>query len=124
MTRDPTPRGAGTVFVRWLFFLNAAIWAALAVVSLARMKDSGAIPLWAALVIAVLMFGNAAAMLASGMLIGRRRKLFYYPALLLLLVNILLTFTDQFGALDLATLLIDLVLLALLLIGRKQFAAR
>jgi len=43
----------------------------------------------------------------------------FYVALAVLLVNIVLTFTDQFGLFDLLTLLLDLIILALLLAGRQ-----
>ncbi|MBP6470897.1 MAG: hypothetical protein KBE23_14785 [Chloroflexi bacterium] len=45
----------------------------------------------------------------------------FYVALAVLLVNIVLTVTDQFGLFDLLTLLLDLIILALLLAGRRQF---
>ena len=67
------------------------------------------------------MAANAAAMLAAGIVIGRKKQQYYYFALALLTVNIILTFTDQFGFLDLVTLLIDLALILFLLIAKKDF---
>lgn len=104
-----------------LFGLNAAIWLVLGVTSLYRMGGSGDISQTTALIIAVLMFGNAAGMLLVGFGIARRIKLFFYLALALLGVNVLLTFTDEFGVLDLITLVIDLVLVGLLIINRLTF---
>jgi hypothetical protein len=46
--------------------------------------------------------------------IGTTQKRFFYLAFLVLAINILLTVTDQFGILDLATLVIDVILLGLL----------
>jgi len=93
-----------------LFFLNAAIWLALGIISLVRMvNDSPSQPV-IFLVIGILMFGNAAAMLLSGILIGKGRRRWFYLAAAILAVNILLTFTDQVGLLDWITLAIDLVL--------------
>jgi len=67
------------------------------------------------------MIANAAAMLAAGLLIHRRNAALYFTALLILVVNILLTFTDQFGLIDFITLLVDLILVLILLSARKEF---
>lgn len=72
------------------------------------------------LVVSLLMIGNAGAMLAAGIGIGRRRRLNYGFAFLVLAVNIVLTLTDQFGLLDVVTLVIDLILLGLLIGLMKQ----
>ena len=108
---------------RWaqgLFFLNAAIWLVFGVVSVVRIAGNGGQGA-TAVVVAVLMFGNAGAMALSGALLGKRRRLFYLFALAVLAVNIVLTFTDQVGALDWITFAIDLVLLGILLGWRKAF---
>ena len=113
----------GMKAMRWaqgLFFLNAAIWLVLAIVTVVRFVGSAGQGV-TAVVVAVLMFGNAGAMALSGALLGQRRLLFYLFALAVLAVNIVLTFTDQVGALDWITFAIDLVLLGILLGWRKQF---
>jgi hypothetical protein len=109
--------------MRWaqgLFFLNAAIWLALGVMSLSRLggNEGGVVT---APVVAILMFGNAGAMALSGALLTRRRLLFNLFALAVLAVNIVLTFTDQVGALDWITVGIDLVLVGVLIVARRQF---
>jgi hypothetical protein len=71
-------------------------------------------------VIAILMFGNAGAFLFCGFTIGNQRRIFYWFSVLVLVVNILLTDTDQFGWLDLITMLVDLVIMGFLLFGRKK----
>ena len=104
-----------------LFFLNAVIWLVLGVVSLVRMTNGNpdhAITAW---IVSILMFGNAGAMLWSGVGIGRQQKWFYYLAIAVLIVNIVLTVTDQFGALDLITLVIDLALFGLLIATRRRY---
>ncbi len=78
----------------------------------------GVITLWA---IAILMFGNAGALLIAGLWLGRLSKWAWLFALAVLFVNILLTVTDEFGALDLITLVIDLAIVALLVGTRKTF---
>ncbi len=102
-----------------LFFLNAAIWLLFGVWSVLRLSAATSGHALTAVVVAILMFGNAAAMLWSGVTIAKRQKRFYALALAVLLVNIVLTFTDQFGLLDLLTLLLDLVLLGVLLAGAR-----
>ena len=106
-----------------LFFLNAAIWLVFGIVSLVRMTHANPDFAVTAAVIAVLMFGNVGAMLLNGWGIGKQQKWFYYLALAVLAVNILLTFTDEFGPFDFITLVIDLVLLGLLIVIRKRWSA-
>ena len=105
-----------------LFMLNVVIWVILGILSLARITKSpvGTITRW---VIGILMFGNAGAMLLSAIGIGRGGRAFYYFALAVLAVNIVLTFTDQFGVYDLLTLIIDVILLGLLIADRKRITA-
>jgi hypothetical protein len=106
-----------------LFFLNAAIWLALGIWSLARMVNGNPGHAAAAVIIAILMFGNAAAMLLSGIGVGKRQRLFYYFAAVVLAVNIVLTVTDQFGLLDLITLLIDVALAGILIAIMRKYSA-
>jgi hypothetical protein len=109
--------------VRWaqcLFVLNAAIWLVFGIVSVVRIAGNAGQGV-TAVVVAVLMFGNAGAMALSGALLGQRRLLFYLFALAVLVVNIVLTFTDQVGALDWITFALDLVLLGILIVARKDF---
>lgn len=73
------------------------------------------------LVIALLMLGNAGAFLLAGLGLSKPRRLTWLFALAVLAVNLVLTFTDQVGALDLITAAIDLVILGLLITIRKQF---
>lgn len=98
---------------QWLFALNTLAWLALGVGLLVRMN--GRLPNAGLWLLAALMAGNAAAMALCAWGLGRRKKIFDLFALLALAVNILLTFTDQFGLLDLLTLLLDLVLLILVI---------
>lgn len=95
-----------------LFYFNAALWLLLGIVSLVRTSGGSPSTAW---IIAVLMFANAAALALCGWGIGSGQKRFLYLALAVLGVNILLTFTDQVGALDVATLAIDVILLGLLI---------
>lgn len=103
-----------------IFGLNAVIWLVLGIVSLVRLAGNQNNQTITLLVVALLMFFNVGAMLLSAWLIGRRKRLFYWVALAVLLGNIILTFTDQFGLIDLLTLIIDLVLLGIMLIKRQE----
>jgi hypothetical protein len=108
--------------VQILFFVNALAWLLLGVVNLARVAGNGTGQMLAMVVIAILMFGNAAAMLVCGVGLGTRQRRFYFLALAVLAVNLILTVTDQFGLLDLLTLLLDVALLGLLVWDRKSYA--
>lgn len=104
-----------------LFVIMAGIWSLLAVISLTRMTSSGSSQLIAALIVAVLMLGNAGAFLMAGIVIGKPNRLFYFFGVMVLAINIILTVTDQFGVLDLITLVIDMVILGLLIATRSYY---
>jgi uncharacterized membrane protein len=106
------------IILTWvLFSLNAAIWLAFGIVSLVDPR----IPGLTGQIIAFLMFGNAGALLLSAYGIGKRKKWLYFVAGAVLAVNILLTFSDQMGVYDWATLALDLVLVGLLIAIRKEY---
>ena len=86
-----------------------------------RMRGNDTAPMIPRLIVAILMFGNASAMLVAGITIGKGNRWCYYFATTWLVVNIILTFTDQFGISDLFTLIIDSILLGLILISSKVF---
>jgi hypothetical protein len=99
-----------------LFLLMAAVWFVFGVWTLVR--GGGVTMAW---ILSVLMFGNAAALLGVGWGLGKQQRRFFYLGLALLAVNIVLTVTDEFGPLDLATLLIDVALLCLLIATRARY---
>lgn len=107
---------------RILFIANTLVWLLLGVVSLTRVAGNGTGQMLTMVGIAILMFGNAAAMLVCGVGLGTRQRRFYFLALAVLAVNIILSITDQFGLLDLLTLLLDVALLGLLVWDRKSYA--
>ena len=102
------------MLIRYLFYLIGIVWFGLAV---ATFIGGG----W---LLGMLMVGNGAVLAAVGFGLNERPKLFYWLGLAVLAVNILLTFTDQFGFWDLATLLIDLVVFSLLISERKHYLLR
>ena len=105
-----------------LFFLNAAIWLVLGIISLFRIPHNGQGQYLVPIIIGILMFGNAGAMALCGILLGKQRRSFLYLAVGVLAINILLTITDQFGVLDLITLIIDVILLGLLFLTRWTYS--
>ena len=111
---------SGTKTAQVLFFINAMIWLAFGLYTLLGMvsRYPGYVMVY---IVGVLMLGNVTAMALSGFLIGKKNKWFFFFALFVLAINILLTFTDQFGFFDLATLVLDLVLFVILISIRKQY---
>lgn len=107
--------------IRSLFILNALIWLGLGISTLLNTSGSGPISPLLRTIIAALMAGNALAMGWIGLRLQVGRRWTYLLGLALLGVNILLTIIDEFGPLDFATLVIDVILLALLLVGRKLY---
>lgn len=94
-----------------LFYLIGGIWLVLSLFTMVRGN-------W---ILAVMMVGNGGVLVAVGLGLNKYRKLSFRLGIAVLAVNILLTFTDQFGYFDLATVLIDLGLFILLLINRKYY---
>ena len=107
--------------VRYLLGLSALIWAVFAFFTrynLAEQYPEQGAPYD---LIALMMVGNATAMLVAAWLVGKGKRLFYLLTLALMLVNIFLTFTDQFGGFDLATLILDLIICGVLILRRDAF---
>ena len=103
-----------------LFILMAAIWFFLALSTFLRGKGFGGDASIGSLLAVAFMVGNALGFLLLGWGIRSRKRLWTLMAYPFLAVNILLTITDEFGAWDLITLLIDVSLLILLVLGRKR----
>ncbi len=107
--------------VQGLFLLNAVIWI---VFSIIRLIEIAAGPAQVGAIfqaVALMMFGNAVAMLLAAWLVGKQDVWGYLFALAILVVNIFFTFTDQVGFFDWATFGVDLVILVLLAVKRRVF---
>jgi hypothetical protein len=107
-----------------LFFLNAAIWLVISLFTFLEtlhLYTGQADQKIMVVAILTLTLGNVAAMALSGFFIIKRNKWFYYFAVFVLVINMVLTFTDQFGFWDFATLVIDLILFGVLISIRKQY---
>jgi hypothetical protein len=104
-----------------LFSLNAAIWVIFGILSLVNIENNSTAPRVVLWVIAILMFGNAGALALSGYTLSNRVRWSYYLCMVVLGINIILTVTDQVGTLDWITLAIDILLLSLLMMIRKEY---
>ena len=117
-----TPKPLFVKITQALFYLNVVIWLGFGLISAAWMiNNRGSTPVTVAAFVTIFMFGNAAAMLICGLGLGTRSKWFYFLAVAVMVVNIILTFTDQFGWPDLLTLVIDVLIFILLIIIRRRY---
>ena len=107
-----------------LLFMNAAVWLLFGFISLVRMAMDESAATSTLLVVAVLMFGNVAALLIAGVVVRKPQKRWFWLVTAVLLINIILTFTDQVGIFDLLTLLLDLLILSLIIANRAWFWRR
>jgi hypothetical protein len=106
--------------VRYLFFITVVVLSVLGAGILMRVNDNPDMKI-VYVIYALLMFGDAIAMLVCGLYIGRRVQAIYWFAVIVLGLNIILTIFDQFGLIDLLFSLLNVFTLAGLLISRKEF---
>lgn len=105
--------------VRSLFFITAIVLAVFGAGSFMRANGNPDLKI-AYIIYAVLMFGDAIAMLVCGLYIGRQMKVIYWFGVIVLLFNLILTIFDQFGLIDLLFSLLNAVTLAALIAARKE----
>jgi hypothetical protein len=67
------------------------------------------------------MFADAAVMLLCAWQLNRRSRFAFYLSFLVLAINIILTFFDQVGWVDILFVLLNLVPLMFLILARKEF---
>jgi hypothetical protein len=103
-----------------LLYVNAALWIIAGVYTLWRMSVGGALDGMGAIFVGMLLFGNAFLLALAAVGLGERARLTFLFAFLVLFVNSLLTLADQLGWIDLLTLALNLLTLALLVVYRKQ----
>lgn len=102
-----------TKMIRSLLLLNFLVWIILAVLTFFRSAGEILVENWTTLLISAMMIGNA---LALGLCAWQyQHKFIRVFALTWLLINVILTFTDQFGLLDALTLILDLLIISLIL---------
>lgn len=110
---------------RALFFLNGVIWLVFAFRTFTEPSSSSFLDLLDDTyrpVISAFMALNAALMFAAVLLLKVRRRLVWLLAMAVLAVNIALTFTDEVGFADWATVAVDVVIVGLLVGARAWFA--
>ena len=105
----------------WLFYLNGGIWLTLAGLTYAQRSGGSNEREVGTLIAAILMVGNAMAMIVAGWGVGRYLRPVWLFGVMILLVNIVLTFTDQVGWADWATFAVDAILLAVMAAVGRQF---
>ncbi len=104
-----------------LLYNNAVIWVGFAAWTILRLATRSSSQQAGYMVIALLMLGNAGAFLLAGLGLSKPNRLSWLFAMAVLAVNIVLTFTDEVGALDLITAALDIIIVGLLIATRKQF---
>jgi hypothetical protein len=104
---------------RGLFLLNAVVWLAFGIASLVQAASGADESIWR-WVYGVLMLINGGVMLwfSTRIVTGSKPILFY--AILYAALNVVLSITDQFGAVDAVVLALNLALLGLLFITRTR----
>jgi uncharacterized protein YacL len=107
------------ILVRYLFFITAIALVILSVGSLMRDNPNPDMKIMYNMY-AVLMLGDALAMLICGLYINRQIKAVFWFAVIVLSLNIVLTIFDQFGLIDFLFVLLNIITLALLFILRKE----
>jgi len=105
---------------RYLFLFTVAILVVLGVGSLLRINTN---PARTALYVfyAVVMFGDAAAMLFCGLQLSKKTKLIFFLSIFVLALNIFSTIFDQFGLVDLLFVLLNIATLVSLILARREF---
>jgi hypothetical protein len=101
-----------------LFYVNAVLWLIYSIVNFFQLGGPASDQIGSLLVavlLILLMVGNATAMGIAGLLLRTEHPWAYRCGLALLGLNVLLTFTDQFGFFDGMTLMLDLTLAGLLI---------
>ena len=123
LTASPNDNMAASVRIaRWLFVILGLIWLVFGTWSIIRIGDIGGnISITMLVIIAVLMFINAAVLIWISWGIGRGQRWYYYFGLLALAGNIFLTLTDEFGLFDLIVLIIAIALFILLVVTRSNY---
>jgi hypothetical protein len=106
--------------VQYLFFFTSLVLMAFGVNSMFRVSfDSNMKAIY--MVYAILMLGDALAMLFCGLLIRGRIPVVFWLAVTFLGLNIILTIFDQFGLVDLFFVVLNVSTLGLVVNLRKEF---
>ena len=103
--------------IRFLFFMNAAVWLVFGALNAFRFADESSLM---RLIYAVLMVTNAVVMVWFGVMIPSKRNWVFFLGILYMAINVVLSITDQFGWIDALILLLNLIILGLLFVARGR----
>ena len=103
------------------FVILGVIWLVFGLSSVIRVTGGSTSLSSFAWIITGLMFINGAVLIWIGWGLQEARRFYFFLALLALAGNILLTITDEFGVIDLVTLLISISLFLLLLLTTSEY---
>lgn len=123
MRKKPNAFALKTRTLQALFLVNTVIWIGLSVYMLYDMAVINHNGL-ATVIVTLFMLGKAGGLFLGSVMIGKRMRWASFFSIILLALNILLTFTDQFGIFDLLTLLIALSILWRLISLRQEYLPR
>ena len=118
---DPASTPAAVLAAQALFLFSALFWLGLAVYTILALDPNEPNMLTTMWTIGVLMLLNTAAMIWVGLGLGRRERRFFWGAVALVVVNLVLSITDQMGALDWFALALSAGMLGLLLATRRLY---
>jgi hypothetical protein len=118
-SRDTMPVPLAVRAAQGLLLVQSAFWIVLSALHVLRLLSGAASG--AAWIAAVLMFGFACVLAGAAAALGTQRRLFFAAAIILAVLTTILSVTDEFGVLDLISLLLNLALLGLLLLTRKHY---
>jgi len=105
-------------WTRIFFFVNAAVWLTFGILSLLlRAVDDGSLARW---VITFLMLVNGLVMIGFGMVIVSGRSWIITLGVVYMAINLVLSFTDQFGWIDASIFFLSLCLLGFLFVARHR----
>ncbi len=109
-----------------LILVNAGMWLIIPIYSWLRLAQKGPSTLntlmgWVMLILPVFMLVNAGFLLFCGIRLPQGSKKVYWFSVFIISVNAILSITDQIGPMDIASLLLNLLILGRLLLYRKFF---
>jgi len=105
--------------IQGLLLLNMIVWVALGGLTLHKQAAAAADAVSFQQTIGLMMIGNA---LIFGVLaFSYRKPHFRNITVVWLMVNIVLTFSDQFGLYDVLTLMLDVLIMVLILVQKKRY---
>jgi len=105
---------------RYLFLFTVAILVVFGIGSLLRVNTNPA-RMTLYVFYAIVMFGDAAAMLFCGLQLNKKTKLIFFFSIFVLVLNIFPTIFDQFGLVDLLFVSLNVATLVSLVLARKEF---